>query len=279
MTTSEVSGVGDASEVGGGSTDVVLVRHERAVAVITLNRPHALNAMTRPMATAYAEALRAADADPAVRAIVVTGAGRGFCAGADLGVLKQGPQAIRAFVPPPDDLPDLALRLRKPVIAAVNGPVAGIGCAYLLGSDIRYAARTATISTSFARLGLVAEYGISWLLPRVIGTPHALDLLLSGRTIDAAEAASIGLVHHVTEPGDVLARAVEHAADLAATGAPSSHAAIKAQIYADLERPRSEALAHTLKLMDGSFDGPDLAEALAARTAKRPPAFAPLPPP
>ncbi|MFG3022402.1 enoyl-CoA hydratase-related protein [Streptomyces sp. NPDC048254] len=252
------------------------MRHQRSVAVITLNRPEVLNAMTRPMAEAYARALRDADADPGVRAVVVTGAGRGFCAGADLGVLNEGADAVRRFLPDSKDLPDLALRLRKPVVAAVSGPVVGIGFAYMLGSDIRFASRETRISTSFARLGLVAEYGLSWLLPRVVGTPWALELLLSGRTIDAEEAARIGLVHRVTEPGEVLSEAVDYAADLAAGCSPSSLAAIKAQVYADLARPREEALARTLELMDASFDGPDLAEALLARRQKRPPAFQPL---
>lgn len=255
----------------------VLVSRVGRVAVVTLNRPKVLNAMTLAMATAYADALRAADADPSVRAIVVTGAGRGFCAGADLAVLRQGPDAIRRFVPRAEDLPDLALRLRKPVIAAINGPVAGIGFAYLLGSDIRYAASTASISSSFARLGLVAEYGVSWLLPRVVGTTHALELLLSGGTLSAEEAARIGLVQHVTEPGEVLTRALAHATELAENSSPSSLAAIKAQVWGDLDRTRDEAVRRAFALMDTSFDGPDLAEALAARAEKRAPAFAPLP--
>ncbi|MYQ30619.1 enoyl-CoA hydratase-related protein [Streptomyces sp. SID4956] len=259
-----------------GDTDV-LVRHERAVAVITLNRPDKLNAMTGAMSVAYADALREADADPDVRAIVVTGAGRGFCAGADLAVLNEGAEAIRKFVPAAENLPHLALRLRKPVVAAVNGPVAGIGFAYMLGSDIRFAARGAKIATSFSRLGLVAEYGLSWLLPRLIGTAPAVELLLTGRTVDAEEAAALGLVHHVTEPGDVLRAALDHAADLAAHCSPASLAAIKSQVYGDLERPLSQAVDHALSLMDASFDGPDLAEALTARDHKRAPVFAPLP--
>lgn len=256
--------------------ETVLVRHERSVAVITLNRPQALNAMTGPMSVAYARALREADADPQVRAIVVTGAGRGFCAGADLGVLNQGPDAIRAFLPPAEDMPTMALRLRTPVIAAVNGPVAGIGFAYMLGSDVRFVGRGVRMTTSFSRLGLVAEYGLSWLLPRLIGASRAMELLLSGRAIDAEEAERIGLVHHVVEPDRVLEAAVDYAADLAAGCAPSSLAAIKAQVLADLERSHDEALADTLKLMDASFGAPDLAEALAARNEKRPPVFAPL---
>lgn len=255
----------------------ILVRHEGRIAVVTLNRPLVLNAMTLPMSAAYATALRDADAAPDVRAIVVTGAGRGFCAGADLGVLNEGPDAIRKFVPPVEDMPELALRLRKPVIAAVNGPVAGIGFAYMLGSDIRFADPGARIATSFARLGLVAEYGLSWLLPRIVGTPAALDLLLSGRTVVADEAARLGLVHHVTQPGQALAEALAYAADLAENCSPASMAAVKAQVYADLDRPRAEAMTRTLELMDASFGGHDLAEALAARTDKRPPVFDPLP--
>ncbi|NEW69283.1 enoyl-CoA hydratase [Streptomyces rapamycinicus] len=255
------------------SDEVVLVRREHAIAVVTLNRPHALNAVTLDMATSYARLLRTLDADPQVRAIVVTGAGRGFCSGADLEVLNQGAEAIRSFVPAEQDLPDLALRLTKPVIVAVNGPVAGIGFAYMLGSDIRYAARDARISTTFPRMGLVAEYGLSWLLPRLIGTPWALDLLLSGRTLDADEAARIGLVHHVTEPGEVLTAALAHAKDLVTHCAPSSLAAIKSQVYGDLDRTWEAALANTLHLMDNSFVGADFAEALDARSKNRAPVF------
>ncbi|MGA5704122.1 enoyl-CoA hydratase-related protein [Peterkaempfera bronchialis] len=272
MSEEKASTAGTPAEREAGERPV-LMRYEGPVAVVTLNRPQVLNAMTAEMAAAYADALRTADADPAVRAIVVTGAGRGFCAGADLSMLEQGPEAIRAFVPPAEDLPDLALRLGTPVVAAVNGPVAGIGFAYMLGSDIRFAARDARISTTFARLGLVAEYGLSWLLPRVVGMPWALELLLSGRTVDAEEAVRLGLVHHVTEPGETLDRALEYARELAANCSPASMAAIKAQVYADQERGRGAALRDTLALMDASFDGPDLAEALAARVQRRPPVF------
>jgi enoyl-CoA hydratase/carnithine racemase len=254
----------------------VLVGQEGAVAVVTLNRPAVLNAVTPSMAVAYAAALRAADADPGVRAIVVTGAGRGFCAGADLGVLAAGAEAIRAFVPRPEELPSVAFRIRKPVICAVNGAVAGIGFAYMMGSDIRFAAADAKLSTTFARLGLVAEYGLSWLLPRVIGSAWSLDLLLSGRTITGQEAARIGLVQYVSAPGAALPDALDYAARLARDCAPSSMAAIKAQVYADLKATDEEALTRALQLMDVSFGGADLAAALAARTAGRAPEFGPL---
>ena len=259
-----------------GRSGVVLVdRHDR-VAVITLNRPDKLNAVTREMADAYAQSLRSADDDPDVRAIVVTGAGRGFCSGADLSILGGGADALADFVPATEDLPQTALDLQTPVITAVNGPVAGIGFAYMIGSGIRFAARGATMSTTFARLGLVAEYGLSWLLPRLVGVPAALDLLLTGRTIDADEAARIGLVQAVVSPDDLLDHALAYARDLADNCSPYSLANIKAQVYADLARDRATALADTLERMRDSIARPDLAEAMAARAEQRSPSFPPL---
>lgn len=254
-------------------TDVVLVERHDRVAVITLNRPDKLNAVTRELADAYAARMRAADADPDVRAIVVTGAGRGFCAGADLSILSAGAEALSGFLPPPEDLPQMALDLRTPVIAAVNGPVAGVGFAYMVGSDVRFAAQGATMSTTFARLGLVAEYGLSWLLPRLIGMPAALDLLLTGRTIDADEAARLGLVQAVLPPADLLDHAIAYGDDLARNCSPYSLANIKAQVYADAARDRASALADTLERMHDSIRRPDLAEAMRARSEQRPPRF------
>ncbi|HSK95438.1 MAG TPA: enoyl-CoA hydratase-related protein [Euzebyales bacterium] len=257
-------------------SDVVLVERQGRVAVITLNRPAKLNAVTREMADAYAAQMRAADRDPDVGAIVVTGAGRGFCAGADLGILAAGADALSEFLPVPEDLPQMVLDLPTPVIAAVNGPVAGVGFAYMIGSDIRFAAQGATMSTTFARLGLVAEYGLSWLLPRLIGVQAALDLLLTGRTFDADEATRIGLVQEVLPPERLLDHAIAYGQQLADTTSPYSLANIKAQVYADAERDRATALADTLERMRDSIRRPDLAEALRARAEERPPRFAPL---
>ena len=268
-----------ASEINSGTdSSEILVRRVGPVAIVTLNRPAVLNAITHPMAVAYAAALRAADADPSVRVVVVTGAGRGFCSGADLGRLAQGAGAIRRFVVPASDLPTVAFRIRKPVICAVNGPVAGIGFAYMMGSDIRFAAADARISTTFARLGLVAEYGLAWLLPRTIGTAWSLDLLLTARTISGAEAARIGLVQYVST-GPVLDDAVAYATRLAESSSPYSMAAAKAQVYADLDASAEDGIRRAMALMDESFDNPDLAAALAARAEGHPPEFAPLPPP
>lgn len=255
---------------------MILQERRGAVAVVIFNRPDVLNAMTLEMADAYAEVMRTLDSDVTVRAIVVTGAGRGFCAGADLAVLTQGAESIRRFLPARENLPCFALRLRKPVIVAVNGPVAGVGFAYMLGSDIRFAAPDAKISTTFSRLGLVAEYGLSWLLPRLVGVGSALDLLLSGRTITGDEALRLGLVQYVLPADELLDGAVAYATQLAQSCSPASLATMKAQVYADLDASESEALTSTLELMDASFDGADLAEALVAHTQKRAPVFQPL---
>ena len=261
-----------------GDSAPILVEVNSGVCVITLNRPQARNAMTAEMAAQYAAALRSADANPDVRAIVVTGAGAGFCAGADLSILREGAEALRKFLPPREDYPDLALRLRKPVIAAVNGAAVGIGFAYMMYSDVRFVAESAKLATMFSQLGLVAEYGLSWLLPRVIGLQPAMELLLSGRTIDGREAERIGLVHRAVPDDQVLPTAIEYASALAKNCSPASLQAIKEQVYADLERPREEAFLDTIARMDVSFGGPDLAEAMQARQEKRPPVFNPLPP-
>jgi enoyl-CoA hydratase/carnithine racemase len=256
--------------------DEIVVTAGDGVRVVTLNRPAVRNAMTATMARTYAAALRAADDDPAVRAIVVTGAGTSFCAGADLAILREGATAIREFLPERADYPLLAYRLRKPVIAALNGPAIGIGVAYALGSDIRIAAESATLATLFSRMGLVAEYGLSWQLPRLVGLQAALDLLLSGRSVGATEAASLGLVHRVVPDGTTLDAALDYAKELAAHCSPASLAAMKAQVYADMGRGLDEAMADALARMDASFDGPDLAEALTARASGRPAVFRPL---
>jgi len=248
-----------------------------AVAIVTLNRPDRLNALLPGMGRAYAQALRRAEADPQVRAIVVTGAGRGFCAGADLSVLAQGPDALMGYLEDErlEDLPTVALHIAKPVVTAINGPCAGIGFVLAVAADVRFAAPAATLSTSFSRLGLVAEYGIAWLLPRLIGLPKATELLLSGRTLTAQEALHLGLVHQIAD--DVLDQALSWARDAAAHCSPSSLRAMKAQLLQAQVVGLDEAVRSSLTLMAESFREPDLAEALAARAEKRPARFAPVP--
>jgi enoyl-CoA hydratase/carnithine racemase len=257
--------------------DPVIYQVEADVATITLNRPERLNAVTARMARDYADALLRADADPGVRAIVITGAGRGFCAGADLDLLAEIPgdgaagrgSGLR---------PDLPLRLRKPVIAAVNGPAAGVGFVLMLAADLRFVAEDATLTTSFARLGLVAEYGSAFLLTRLVGVEHALDLLMSARRITGAEAGRIGLASRVLPATEVLPAAVEYARTLARECSPRSLAAIKGQVYADLDRPFGAGLAAAVAAMRESFGWPDLREGLRAQAERRTPRFGPLDP-
>jgi enoyl-CoA hydratase/carnithine racemase len=250
----------------------VLVQHDDGVALVTLNRPDTLNALTPQMQLRYVELLRELDADPQVRVVVVTGAGRGFCSGADLASLADT-KKLTSYAPAAGQLPTVALTIRKPVVAAVNGPVAGIGFALMLACDVRFVAAGARIGTTFSRLGLVAEYGTSWLLPRIVGTGRAMELLLSGRAVEADEALRIGLAHEVVADRPVLERSLEWAHEVAARCSPRSLAAIKGQVYGDLDRPRDEALDRALDLMVASFGWGGLQEALAARLENRPAVF------
>jgi enoyl-CoA hydratase/carnithine racemase len=256
----------------------VLCSVEDSVAVVTLNRPERMNAVTPSLAKSYVATLHRLDDDPAVRAIVVTGAGRAFCAGADLGELAKGIEHLEREFAGPGIAPETAMLVRKPVVAAVNGAAAGLGFAYLLACDIRFFDAGAKVQTSFAKLGLVAEYGMSWLLPRIVGRSRATELLLSSRPLGAEEAARIGLAHAVTEPGATLADALAYARELVATGAPSSWAAMKEQLLADGATGFEDALTAAYPRMARAFHGPDIGEALAARTEKRPPQFHELAP-
>jgi enoyl-CoA hydratase/carnithine racemase len=251
------------------------------VAVVTLNRPERLNAWGGGLASAFYRCMDRAEADPAVRAIVLTGSGRAFCAGADMG---DGGSIGGATIGDDTDVttlvgerhPHFVTGMRKPIIAAINGACAGIGLTQALMCDVRFAAAGAKFTTAFSRRGLIAEYGISWILPRVVGHAAALDLLLSGRTFLAAEAAELGLVKEVLAPEDLLGRAVAYAEDLAAHCAPSSMAVIKRQVYDDALRDLVPVSADAEKLMHESMGRPDFIEGITAFFEKRPPNFPPL---
>lgn len=249
------------------------------VATITLNRPDRLNALLPGMGDRYAALLRQADADPSVRAIVVTGAGRGFCSGADLGVLVEGPQALDGYVDGQDvdTIPTAALRLGTPVVTAINGPCAGVGFVLAIAADVRIASPTATLSTSFARLGLIAEYGVAWLLTRIVGLGPATDLLLTARTITGQDAYDLGLVTSIAE--DPLAAATAWARDVADNCSPSAIAAMKRQLLAADGQDLPTAVDASLAEMRLSFERPDLEEAMTARLEKRPTRFPGYPSP
>lgn len=250
--------------------DTILVDRDGAVATITLNRPERLNAMLPGMGAEYANTLRALDDDPRVRGILVTGAGRGFCSGADISVLGEDAGTLQQFLSGPQDLPTEAFALRTPVATAINGPCAGIGFVMAVCADARFAHPEATLTTSFARLGLVAEYGIAWVLPRLIGLPAATDLLLSGRSITGREAEELGLVVCADDP---VAAAHGWLAEIATACSPTSMAEMKRQLLAAWSVDLDTSARDSLDRMAASFTRPDLREALTARVERRPPDF------
>jgi enoyl-CoA hydratase/carnithine racemase len=256
-----------------GELEVVVTMDEPGIALLVLNRPAELNAWTYTLEDALFAALDIAADDPAVRVVVITGAGRGFCAGASMSMLGD--------VPRPDrfrrrKLSEVAM-YPKPVLAAVNGAAAGIGFALATACDIRIAAADAKLTTSFAKLGLVAEHGVAWLLPRLVGWAHATDLLLSGRTITGTEAAEIGLVSRAVERERILETTLELARELIATGAPASWAAMKRQLHDADRTTLSQAYEQALDLMEVSLGSPDLREGVRAFQERRSPRFSPLP--
>ncbi len=270
----------------------VLYEVRDRVAIVTLNRPESLNAFTAAMGRGLQQAVAAAIADESVRVIVLTGAGRGFCAGADMKLLQQikpdaksGPSTGGA--PPPAPArgpgPDVSahyggrfgylLQAPKPVIAAINGPAAGLGFVLALYADIRFVASEAKLTTSFAQRGLIAEHGISWLLPRLVGPAHSLDLLLSARKFDAREAERLGLVNKVFAQAGFLDEVLAYARALADTVSPRSMAVIKAQIWKSPFQDFNAALAVADAEMQKSFGSEDFREGVAHYVEKRAPKF------
>jgi enoyl-CoA hydratase/carnithine racemase len=253
---------------------------EDRVATITFHRPHRHNALTRSMFRGYYDLLARAEADEEVRVVVVTGAGKAFSVGADFGVLQALSDAD------PADLPDdphsglgypveFPVTLAKPVIAAVNGAAAGLGLVHALYADLRFAAADAKLTTAFSRRGLIAEYGMSWLLPRLVGVANALDLLLSARTLTAEEAFGLGLVQKVVPPGEACQAALAYAKEMAAQCSPRSLAVIKAQVYGDLERGLGPSASDAVRLMVDALRDDDVVEGVASFLEKRDPAFPP----
>jgi enoyl-CoA hydratase/carnithine racemase len=243
------------------------------VLVLTFNRPERNNAWTWDLEDEFFDALVDAAADPDVRVVVVTGsqAGKAFCPGLDMEVLRdasEGRRDRRARRPM-----TLARLIPKPVIAAVNGACAGIGFIQACSADIRFAARGAKLTTSFVRRGLPAENSISWLLPRLVGTGKAMDLLLSGRVVLAEEAFEIGLVDRLCEPDQLMPEVVAYATEMATMCSPSSMATIKQQVLDDWTRTSEESRARSLQLIGELRATGDLAEGVRSYQEKRPPRF------
>jgi enoyl-CoA hydratase/carnithine racemase len=259
------------------SHSLVLVTTTGGVRTLTLNNPERNNAWNLQMEDQYFRRLDEAEVDPEVRVIVVTGAGKSFCPGADVQRLADTASAgaLDVTTRRPQTY---ALGLRKPMIAAINGGCAGIGLVQALCCDVRFAARGARFSTSYARRGLPAEYGTSWLLTRMVGVETALDLLLSGRTFEAEEARRLGLVSRLTDPETVVVEAQAYAADLADNCSPRSMAAIRRQVWGDLSRRLDESMLQTLALMGELVASEDFREGATSFAERRKPHFPPLDP-
>jgi len=259
------------------------------VATITLNRPDKLNAWTATMEREVRSAAEEAERDESVRVIVLTGAGRGFCAGADMSLLssvatqgldedvakriQSGDAAAAGLRPDFQRKHSYFLGLAKPVIAAINGPAVGLGLVVPLYCDLRWAAETARFSTVFAQRGLIAEYGMAWMLPRIVGLSDALELLLSARTISASEALDLRLVNRVF-PQEGFADAIhDQAAKLASSVSPRSMAVIKRQVYAGMFQTLAESFDLSVVEMVASLRSEDFKEGVAHFLEKRAPKF------
>ncbi len=266
----------------------ILYEVEDPIATITLNRPEVLNAWTDRMGAEVKHAVAQAENDRDVVAIILTGAGRGFCAGADLKglqALSDGERSRTSLdeldADPGDPSMGESFRatytyftsVRKPIIAAINGPCAGMAMPISLFCDMRFASERATFTTAFVRRGLIAEWGISWILPRLIGPAHAMDLLLSGRKFDAAEAERLGVVNRVLAHDDLIPFVREYARDLATYSSPASMAIMKREVYQHLTENLGDAHSDAVKLMIESFDRPDFKEGVQSFLEKRPPSF------
>lgn len=275
----------------------ILYEVEGGVATITLHRPEKLNAWTLRMGAEVRHAFLRADRDEGVRAIVVTGAGRGYCAGADMDMLRSVRDGTRDAELSLQELgaepegesddgaadPQLAhlrrgpysfpIALGKPVLAAVNGIAAGLGFSYLLFYDMRIASEQARFATLFSRRGLIAEHGAAWLLPRLVGLANACDLLFSGRTIDAHEALRMGLVNRVVPHDELLPETRRIARELAEQCSPRSLRIMKRQIYGGLFRDLAAAIDEADREMLASFLSEDFREGISAYLEKRSPRF------
>ena len=258
----------------------ILYDVQDGICTITLNRPDRLNAATDNMQTEVRNAMDRAGADEGARVVVLTGAGRGFCAGADMAELEglAPDDILRTDVTRAFDMnrrPDYQTRfsffpaIPKPVIAAINGPCAGLGIIYAMYSDIRFASETAVFSTAFSRRGLIAEHGTSWMLPFIVGHANAIEILLSARKFDAAEALRMGFVTRLHPPEALIEATRAYARDLAENVSPRSMKVIKRQLYDVPYQTLAEAILAANREMLDSTRSEDFKEGVAHFVEKR----------
>lgn len=266
----------------------ILYHVDGKVAVVTLNRPDKLNAWTRRMGDEIQDAMMTAAEDAGVNVIVLTGAGRGFSAGADMTLLQGLSNETAGAKPAPDDVPkpppatdrpDFRQRysyfpaIPKPIIAAINGPCAGISLVLTLLCDLRIAAADAKFTSAFVKRGLIVEYGGAWLLPRVAGFANAMDVWLTGRTFDGVEAKDLGVVNQVLPTEGFLPAAMAVAHDMANNNSPRSLRVIKRQLWESLFQDLDTGLILAEREMQASIKSADFKEGVAHFLQKRPPQF------
>jgi len=271
----------------------ILYEKDVPVLTISLNRPDALNAWTRVMEREVHEAMTEATADDSVRAIVLTGAGRGFCAGADMNLLgglqdeaEKAKSRLQTVMPKNNSVAgglqlsrDYGQRysyfptVPKPILGAINGPCAGLGMVMALYCDVRFASDSAMFTTAFSKRGLIAEHGISWMLPALVGHAAALDLLMSARKVRAEEALQLGLVSRVIPTERFLGECQAYAEELATAVSPRSMRVMKAQVYTALHQNLESAILTANSEMPGSFESDDFREGVAHFIEKRPARF------
>ncbi len=267
----------------------ILYEVDDPVAIVTMNRPDQLNALTGRMMAEMRHAFAEAENDPAVVGIVLTGAGRGFCAGADMQGLSATASGERGQAEDMSDLkanpgnPDMGpnfevtysylMSLSKPLIAAINGPCAGLGFVYACLADMRFVERQAKFTSAFAQRGLIAEHGSSWILPRLIGVGRALDLLWSARKFTGEEAKELGLADRLVEEGKSVQAAIDYIKYLAEVVSPTSIKVIKAQVYRHLNMELRDAMLETNEWMAESLVREDFKEGVSSFMEKRPPDF------
>jgi enoyl-CoA hydratase/carnithine racemase len=259
--------------------ELVLWDATDGIATITLHRPERHNAFTIDMEHRYFDLLERAANDADVRVIVVTGAGRSFCPGLDMEALRVGVAEGALATSRPRRPHTYPTTVPKPIIAAINGACAGLGLVVALMCDIRFAVRGAKMTTAWSRRGLVAEHGMSWVIPRIVGFPQALELMMSGRTFTTDEANEIGMVHRLADADSLMDEVRAYALDVIANVSPVSLAYIKWQAYRDLERTSlNEAWQHSMFMAHDANEFPDAAEGVRSFIERRPPDFPPLPP-
>ncbi len=261
------------------SDDAVLYEVSDGIATVTLNRPERLNAWNGDIGHLYWTYLDQAVADAAVKVIIVTGAGRGFCSGADMDVLQgigsRGGQTEDRG-PRRDEHQTYTLSVPKPVIAVINGACAGLGLVQAVMADVRFAAAGAKFTTAFARRGLIAEHGVGWVLPKLVGPSRALDLLMSARVVLAEEALEMGLVNRVYPADQLMAEARAYALDLAQNVSPTSMAVIKQQVWHSVQNELTASNELSDREMRSSLKRQDFKEGVASFLEKRKPQFAPI---